>query len=132
MAKHLEKRLQALLVEEMDCMEELYAEDGARLLGADDSSSGSGSGSPGGARTSRGGSSTCRELLRREGLDIGDTVVILTDGGTVITGVLVAEVGDRAIRILTTITNGIPANTLLKVDCRDIAAIGEVVDLGGA
>ncbi|MFZ5825687.1 MAG: hypothetical protein ACOY94_15430 [Bacillota bacterium] len=128
MSKHLQKRLQALLAEEMDRMAEIYAEDGARLLGCDNSGSDSGSGS-GRRSKNRNRNGACRDLLRREGLDIGDTIVILTEGGTVITGVLVAEVGDRAIRVLTTLANGIPANTLLNVDCRDIAAIGETVGI---
>lgn len=131
MSKPLKKSLLAAAQRELDSVEELYAEGGAHLLGGcDGSGSDSGSGRGGGGGGGGRNDLSCREFLRREGIDIGDTVVILTEGGTVITGVLVAEVNDRFVRVLTTMGNGIPANTLLIVDCRDIAAAGETLDLG--
>lgn len=67
------------------------------------------------------------ERLSREGFKIGERIVILTAGGTVLQGRLLAVVGDRAVRILTMAGGEVPANLILLVKRRQIAAMGRPV-----
>jgi hypothetical protein len=67
---------------------------------------------------------SARELIKRSGIDIGDNVVVVIQGGPVIIGRLVAAF-DGVIRVLTTsVTDGIPVGTLLTINIEHIAAIG--------
>lgn len=69
---------------------------------------------------------SARELIRRSGIDIGDRVVVVIQGGPIIVGTLVAAF-DKVIRVLTTsVTDGIPVGTLLTINIDSIAAIGRV------
>lgn len=110
-------------------MDELYAE-GARLLGSRDASgsgSGSGSGGEGGGNRGSNNRGSCRQVLERNGVDIGDTVaIVLEGGGPILIGTLVAFTDSFLRIVLTEAVNGIPEGTLLTVDCRDIASFGRI------
>jgi hypothetical protein len=69
---------------------------------------------------------SAQELIKRSGIEIGDRVVVIIQGGPIIFGTLVAAF-DRVIRVRTTAdAEEIPVGTLLTIRLDDIAAIGRV------